>query len=129
MTSRKVFEASVKTPSEPIEFAIRFTWADDPDRPAEEEVLHAVPLDGVTLGMGMVPATDVFRIDDDGRAFIDRDGATRYFSQVLIDEDWPRYIALLADKKRIIRIETLGEIVEWLTEEYAGRPTTPSAPS
>lgn len=45
-----------------------------------------------------------------------------FFSQVLTDESLERFNALTLDKHRIVTTETLGEIVGWLLEEYAGRP-------
>ncbi len=47
---------------------------------------------------------------------------TKFFSQVLEDESFERFDALLEDKRRVVTMETLGEIVSWLMEEYSGRP-------
>lgn len=47
---------------------------------------------------------------------------TGFFSQVLEDESYVRFQALLDDKHRVVTMETLGEIVTWLMEEYSGRP-------
>lgn len=49
---------------------------------------------------------------------------TDFFNAVLEDESLERFNALLEDKHRIVSMETLGKITEWLMEEYAGRPTT-----
>ena len=43
-----------------------------------------------------------------------------FFKQVLVDESWARFDALAHDKERIVSMETLGEIIGWLTEEYSG---------
>lgn len=45
-----------------------------------------------------------------------------FFSKVLDDESLERFNALLEDKNRIVTMETLGEIISWLIEEYSGRP-------
>ena len=45
-----------------------------------------------------------------------------FFDKVLVDESLERFNALLEDKDRIVTMETLGEIVSWLIEEYSGRP-------
>lgn len=45
-----------------------------------------------------------------------------FFSSVLVDESLERFNALLEDKDRIVNMETLGEIISWLVEEYSGRP-------
>jgi hypothetical protein len=45
-----------------------------------------------------------------------------FFSKILVDESLERFDALLEDKNRIVTMETLGEIIAWLVEEYSGRP-------
>lgn len=45
-----------------------------------------------------------------------------FFNNVLTDESLSRFNALLEDKERIVTMETLGEIVGWLIQEYSGRP-------
>lgn len=47
---------------------------------------------------------------------------TTFFEKVLTDESIERFNALLEDKDRIVAMETLGEIISWLVEEYSGRP-------
>lgn len=47
---------------------------------------------------------------------------TRFFARVLTDESHTRFQALGEDKDRIVTVETLGEIVAWLMEEYTNRP-------
>jgi hypothetical protein len=45
-----------------------------------------------------------------------------FFNSVLVDESLERFNSLLEDKERIVTMETLGEIVGWLIQEYSGRP-------
>jgi hypothetical protein len=45
-----------------------------------------------------------------------------FFESVLEDESYVRFEELLKDKKRIVSVETLSEIVAWLIEEYGNRP-------
>lgn len=45
-----------------------------------------------------------------------------FFDSVLVDESLERFNSLLEDKERIVTMETLGEIITWLIEEYSGRP-------
>lgn len=49
---------------------------------------------------------------------------TDFFSTVLIPESYERFNALATDPDRIIEVETLGEIVGWLVEQYSDRPTS-----
>lgn len=46
-----------------------------------------------------------------------------FFSQALLPEDLERFNALINDPDKIVTVETLGEIVGWLVEEYSNRPT------
>ena len=49
--------------------------------------------------------------------------ATKFFDTVLTDESKVRFDALLINKEKIVTVETLGEIVGWLVEQYSNRPT------
>ena len=46
-----------------------------------------------------------------------------FFSTVLTDESEKRFNTLLTDKEKIVSVDTLGEIVGWLVEQYTNRPT------
>jgi hypothetical protein len=48
-----------------------------------------------------------------------------FFSRALLDGEYERFETLLNQSDVIITTDTLSEIVSWLVEEYAGRPTTP----
>jgi hypothetical protein len=45
-----------------------------------------------------------------------------FFKKVLRAESYTRFDALLEDEKKIVSVETLGEIIGWLIEEYSDRP-------
>jgi len=45
-----------------------------------------------------------------------------FFVSVLTDESKVRFDSLLHDKEKIVRVETLSEIVAWLIGEYSDRP-------
>ena len=49
---------------------------------------------------------------------------TQFFKNVLDDESYPRFDALLNDKKKIVKVETLADITGWLVTEYTDRPET-----
>jgi hypothetical protein len=53
----------------------------------------------------------------------------RALSLVLHDESYTRFAARLADKKHPIDDDQMGDVIIWLLEEYAGRPTQPSSDS
>lgn len=60
----------------------------------------------------------------------DVDGAKKMFHDmfdlVLIDEDVPRFLARLADKRNPIGIEQMQDIINHVMEKYGMRPTEPS---
>jgi len=47
---------------------------------------------------------------------------SEFFEQVLTDESFTRFDALLEDKVKVVSAETLVAIIEWLIEEYSNRP-------
>lgn len=46
----------------------------------------------------------------------------KFFGYVLTDESLERFNKLTTDKDKIVSVETLGEIVGWLVEQYSDRP-------
>jgi hypothetical protein len=48
---------------------------------------------------------------------------TGFFDVALLPESLERFNALLEDPDRVVTVETLGEIVGWLVEQYSARPT------
>lgn len=53
----------------------------------------------------------------------------RFFEATLLPESWQRFQELTTDPDRVVTTEKLGEIIGWLVEEYASRPTKESSPS
>lgn len=45
-----------------------------------------------------------------------------FFERVLQAEDYTRFQALIDSADTIVKMETLGDIVAWLVEEYSNRP-------
>lgn len=45
-----------------------------------------------------------------------------FFQKVLRPESWERFSKMLDNQDTIITVETLGEIVGWLVEQYSSRP-------
>jgi hypothetical protein len=48
---------------------------------------------------------------------------TDFFSKVLVPESFEKFESLADDPNKIISISTLTEIVSWVMEQYADRPT------
>lgn len=51
------------------------------------------------------------------------DAVTGFFKTVLTEESNVRFDALAEDPNRIVSMQTLTDIIEWLVEQYTDRPT------
>lgn len=51
------------------------------------------------------------------------EAVTSFFKVVLTEESNLRFDALAEDPHRVVTIQTLTEIIEWLVEQYTDRPT------
>jgi hypothetical protein len=67
-------------------------------------------------------------IDDESPASADK-VISQFFEVSLEEESFERFDKLIKDPERIVTVETLGEIVGWLVEQYSGRPTKESSDS
>lgn len=45
-----------------------------------------------------------------------------FFQYALTEESYERFNSLITSKDKIVRVDTLGEIVGWLVEEFTNRP-------
>jgi hypothetical protein len=52
-----------------------------------------------------------------------------FFDKTLKPESKDAFNSLINDPERIVSVETLGEIVTWLVEQYSSRPTQGSEDS
>ncbi len=68
-------------------------------------------------------------VDDRGQVSVSNLNIMNFLGDVVVDEDWPAFRALLYGKEQPIPIEVLGKIVMWLTELYVNRPTQAPEPS
>jgi hypothetical protein len=59
----------------------------------------------------------------EGSAGVQAKELQRLFNQVIVPDDKARFNEVLDDPDTAVPIETLGEIVQWLAETYANRPT------
>lgn len=105
MTKFKDFGAGISAPeSEPISFKLF------------DQEFHCVPaLQGKVL-LGFV--ADSSSADPAVQANI----ITKFFDFVLTDESLAAFNELQLDKEKIVSIDTLGEILSWVVEQYTDRP-------
>lgn len=92
-----------------------------PERVQQSQLFTCVSVAPAGVLLDMVAAQD----SSGGRS---AQALTDFVNGVLIDADLERFAALVHDKDVAIPIEVLGQIVAWLAEEYAGRPTQPPTP-
>lgn len=52
-----------------------------------------------------------------------------FLTGVIVEEDRERFVSLIHDPDKVVEIDTLAEICEWMVGEYAKRPTELSSPS
>lgn len=48
---------------------------------------------------------------------------SQFFDSVLIGDSKEKFNELLVDPEKIVSVDTLGEIIGWLVEQYSDRPT------
>lgn len=61
--------------------------------------------------------------DKMGRRVFDAPSLIAFCDGILIEADEDRFRELVYDKRRVVKIEVLGDMVIWLAEELAGHPT------
>lgn len=66
---------------------------------------------------------DFVRRADSDSGGMAAEAIVEFLGQALTEDDAERFDALIKDPERIVEIETLGEIVGWLVEQYTTRPT------
>lgn len=64
--------------------------------------------------------------NDGGRA---AEALIEFMTKVLVAEDRERFVDLIHDEERVIEIELIADICEYLVSEYASRPTASSKAS
>jgi len=107
MTRKKNFGSPVED-LEPLSFTI-----------FDEEFQCRPQLQGATL------LTYSKRLASDNLSEVN-EAFLNFFESSLKQESYKRFKALIESEDRIVQIETLGEIAEWLIEEYTDRPTPES---
>jgi hypothetical protein len=104
MAKFKDFGAGKAVKTEPISFKIH------------EEEFNCIP---AIQGKVMLDLVARSQSDD---AAIQSETIVKFFDSVLEEESLVRFNSLLEDKHRVVDVETLGEIVAWLMEQYTNRP-------
>jgi hypothetical protein len=124
----KVFEIRQdETPKPPIPFKLKFT------RMIEGEVVETANHDFEAHGEAPAGAelalASMLHFGPHGEQKINMEGLTNYFRTVMTTENYLRLRRLLDDPELMIPMRSLVDVWQWLTAEYAGRPTLPSPAS
>lgn len=107
------------------------------DTARQERLRSRTPLQFVLQGdtytcLQIVPIGDAFDLldapDATSEAEVSR-ALAAFIDKILVDDDRPRFAQALRRRDDPVDGLTLLEIVDWLGEQYAGRPTSPSADS
>lgn len=104
MAKFKDFGAGKSIKSEPISFKIH------------DEDFSCIP---AIQGKVML---DLVARSQSENAAVQSETIVKFFDAVLEEESLARFNELLEDKHRVVSVETLGEIVAWLMEQYTNRP-------
>lgn len=91
-----------------------------------EETFRCLP---VAPGGALDDIAAAVSIDDHGRMTFNKVSVLRFIRAVLVEADEPRFDAMVRDKRRMVELDVLGEIMIDLSEGYTNRPTGPQRTS
>lgn len=124
------FGSSPGTPKEPITFTLAgetFTALPEAPGAALNDLASGITLDEkgyrVYSAPNLIAFVTAVLVEEE-----EVEGEDGTMERVPTD-DVERFLALMRDKRRVVPIDTLGEVVMWLAEEYGDRPSPPSARS
>lgn len=125
--SERTFTTKHTIRAEPIAFSISGDWRKGSGQEGQWTERFSC-LDDAPAGMLDLMLSGV-KTDSLGRRVHSLPSLLRFLGGVVVPEDEERLGRLIDDKDRIVDIETLGDIVMWLGEEYGSgssgnRPTT-----
>lgn len=127
MPAARVFTVPAQQVEAPIEFTIDGVYPDDGLEDAGQpwSVTFKVPRH---VPMGVMFDLSSLVAQEDGRLVYSMEAIRTFLDNVLATTaDVSAWHGLLHDRRRLVPIETLGEIVQWLASELSGRPTGPSS--
>ena len=85
-----------------------------------EEFICKPSMQGKTL-LNFAASSDSENAADSTKAILS------FFSNALVEESSERFEKLLEAPDKIVSVETLGEIIGWILEQYSTRPTQVSS--
>lgn len=110
----KTFDVPDADDSEPLSFDLKY-------KSGEVETFNCYPeIPGKLLIDLMKPAAAA---DEDRAGVMMAVSVLEFFPQVMDEDEWARLESALNDRKRVVSMEQLSNIMSWLVEEYSERPT------
>lgn len=115
----------------PIPFGISGVYAPGKTGPNGEtewsESFEALPVVPMAAAASM---TEAFFVDEaSGRRQVNPGAVIGFIRDALPEADARRFMALVYAKDKLIRIEVLSDLVQYLVNRYTGRPTGPLSSS
>lgn len=123
MTEPRRFENSSPDDLSPIPFEIAGFYPDGSPWVEEFSALPAIPavaLDHLSRGVST---------DEDGNLVYNKLSVVRFIRMALLPDEERRFNAVIGDKRKLVRIEVLGEIMLWLAGEVGGLSGEARGPS
>lgn len=79
--------------------------------------------------VGVLNSAQIFD-ERTGRSVWNPAAVVGFLEAVLVEEDVPKFVQLVADRNRLVELDKLADVLTWLSEEYTGgRPTGASSSS
>lgn len=108
---------------DPITFTVEGRFATSGDRWSETFTVVPVAPGGVLDDVARMVG-----VDGRGKRVWNAPSVMKFLTGVLIEPDVARFDDLVHDKERLVELEALGEITEWVSEQlFNPRPTQPSS--
>lgn len=121
---KKVFRASVRQPTETDAILFDLECEDADGNVVETHEFTAFgAADDAGIGMTIV---DFVRYNDQGRQVADLHAIKGLLRRVLPEAQYALFLSLLDRQDVYLQMETLGDIYQYLLEEFTGRPKAPS---
>lgn len=91
-----------------------------------EEMFRCLP---VAPGGTLDDLSSAVSVDEHGNMTFSKVSVLRFIRSVIVEGDEHRFDQMVRDKRRMVELEILGEIMMDLSAEYTGRPTGPQRTS
>lgn len=123
------FDASTSEDQDapPIPFTLRGVYADPERKEPWIEQFSALGTPPLAIANSM---TEAFFLDEaTGRRQVNPGAIITFLRDALPEDDARRFMGLVHDKSRLVKLSVLVNVMDYLVEKYVGRPTGLPSPS